>query len=92
MARIISAEELMNAEESTGWLETFYEEDEEEKEHFTLEAIAYDSTGFAFLGGSGRFLDSDFDIYNVKTDCGFRIWDSKPTNEEMKNVAWEVKE
>ena len=88
MARLISVEELMNAEESTGWMETFYEENEEVKEHFALEAIAYNCTGYAVLGGSGCF-DGYFDIYNVRTDCGYRIWDSKPTAEEMKNTAWE---
>lgn len=106
MARIISYEELLTAEESTGWLENLYIDESGTKRENELEAIAYNRKGYACLGGSGTF---DFENYNKEIQrtheeyikycndgdttlySGFRVWDNKPTQEEMNNAAWEVK-
>ena len=87
MARIITLEELIHTEEATGWIEEFFAADDEFPDLIFVSAAAYNNKKLADLDGVKYF---DYTKYNVKRNGGFRIWDSKPTEEEQKNAAWGV--
>lgn len=89
-ARVLTLAEVLNGK-GTGWMENWFEADDEDPEYKTISECAYcrgDALAYSEEYGYCDHYDRESTLRNYGKKYGMRIWTEKPDKGTQEGTKW----